>query len=287
MQIHYLTYCLAPVVSTAVSKTVGSLWGPVGVTDSSISVSITLANGVGKGTVAIVVDAELGESGAGLTDESTGTKTKGLGISITLVEALRGPLGIGGSESWVDGDTTANQGSIAVTIVSFGITLTIGSLWGSVAVRGTSRVKASTSKSAEGSIAVAIGISRALTDEVSESTGGVSTVARVDAGLADESTRAQTKTTVSIAESIGVSITLAIGSLWGSVAVRGTSWVKASTSQSTEWCIAIAKGISRALSYGVGKRADSIVMKAKDWKTGAGLTDVSTSISVAVGISIS
>jgi len=202
MQIHYLTYCLAPVVSTAVSKTVGSLWGPVGVTDSSISVSITLANGVGKGTVAIVVDAELGESGAGLTDESTGTKTEGLGISITLVEALRGPLGIGGSESWVDGDTRANQGSIAVTIVSFGITL-------------------------------------------------------------------------------------AIGSLGGSVAVRGTSWVKAGASQSTEWCISITKGISGALSYGVGKGADSIVMKAEDRKTGAGLTDVSTCISVAVGISIS
>jgi len=92
MQIHYLTYCLAPVVSTAVSITVGSLWGPVGVTDSSISV--TLANWVGKGTVAIVVDAKLDESGAGLTDESTSTKTKGIGISITLAKALWGPLGV-------------------------------------------------------------------------------------------------------------------------------------------------------------------------------------------------
>jgi len=119
-------------MTIAVSQTVGTLWGPVGVTDSSISItlanrvgkgtiaivvdaelgesragltdestgtktesiSITLANGVGKGTVAVVVDAKLGEPGAGLTDESTSTKTESFSISITLAKALWGPLGV-------------------------------------------------------------------------------------------------------------------------------------------------------------------------------------------------
>merc|ERR1719431_70868 len=193
----------------AVSKTVGSLWGPVAVGET-VSISRPLAVSVDSKTVAVSVSRTVGTlwGPVGVTDSSLG-----ISISLTLAKTLGGP----------------------------------------VAVRGASGVKAGTAQSAavEGSVAVSPGISRSLTDEVSESTGSVATISRVDTGLTDESTGAKTKTTVSVESiSISVSITLA-KTLWGSVAVGGTSSiVKASTAQSAgvDWSIAVAPGISRPLS---------------------------------------
>jgi len=98
----------------------------------SIGISRALADRVGEGTVAVVVDAE-SSVGTGLTDKSTGTKTEGISISITLMEALGGPLGVGGGKSRVDGDTAADQGSVAIAVGSISGALAIGTLWGPVA----------------------------------------------------------------------------------------------------------------------------------------------------------
>ena len=137
----YLTYCLTPVVSTAVeSQTVSSLWGPLGVVggvgvsgplaqsasvaggleswgnDSGpawvalgqdwsvpgVGLGVALADGVGEGAVAVVCDAELGQTGAGLMDESA---AEGIGLSLTLAKSLWGPVAVG-STSWVKAGTS-------------------------------------------------------------------------------------------------------------------------------------------------------------------------------------
>jgi len=319
----YLTYCLTPVVSTAISQTVSSLWGPVAVTDGglgvsgplaqsasvaggleswgnnsgpawvslgedwsisvaeSVSISVALAkalggpvgegdtatvvssdsasvsiaiaqaigisralaNTMGECTVAVVGDAESGV-GASLLDVST--KTVSISIGITLVEALGGPLGVGGGVSGVDGDTTGSNQAITISVgISISITLAIGTLWGPVAVGESSGVDASTSQST--AISVAPGVSGPLADKVSEAASGVAAVTGVDAGLADESTGSKAETTKTITPGIGISIALA-KTLWGPVAEGDTCGVSAdaaAVSQSKgEWGISVAPGVS-------------------------------------------
>jgi len=321
----YLTYCLTPVVSTAISKTISSLWGPVAVTDGglgisgplaqsasvaggleswgnnsgpawvslgedwsisvaeSVSISVALAkalggpvgvgdtatvvssdstsvsvaiaqaigisralaNTMGECTVSVVVDAESGV-GASLTDVSTKTVSISISIGITLVETLGGPLGVGGSVSRVDGNTTGSNQAIGISVgISISITLAIGTLWGPVAVGESSGVDASTSQST--AISVAPGVSGPLADKVSEATSGVAAVTGVDAGLADESTGSKAETTKTITPGIGISIALA-KTLWGPVAVGDTCGVSgdaAAVSQSQcEWGISVAPGVS-------------------------------------------
>merc|ERR1719357_1147681 len=131
---------LAPPAVAVVSQTVSSLWGPLGVVggvgvslggplaksasvagglesggdDSGpawvalgqdwsvpgVGLSVALADGVGKGAVAVVCNAELGQTGAGLMDESA---AEGIGLSLTLAKSLWGPVAVG-STSWVKAD---------------------------------------------------------------------------------------------------------------------------------------------------------------------------------------
>jgi len=84
--------------------------------------------------------------------------------------------------------------------------------------------------------------------------------------LTDESTCTQS-------EGISVSITLAIGTLWGSVAVGDSCWV---CSNSTAIAVTIGISVSITLADGVSECTNTIMMEAKDRETWAGLTDEST-----------
>jgi len=176
----------------------------------SIGISRALANGMGEGTIAVVVDAE-SSVGAGLTDESTGTKTQG---------------------------------------ISIGITLAIGTLWGPVAVGETSGVDASTAESAV-AVAVAKGVSGPLADKVGEAASGVAAVSRVDAGLTDESAGSQAETAIAVAKGIGVSVALAkaLWGPVGVGDASGVSGDAAAVSKTQgEWGVAVAPGVSGPLA---------------------------------------
>jgi len=163
----------------------------------SVGISRALSNWVSKGTIAVVVDAE-GSVGAGLTNESSRTKAES--ISIALAKTLWRPVAVRDSTSPVAGNSMA----IAISIgISVSITFAIGTLWGSVAVRDS----ASPVTGNATAIAISISISITLANEVSEAASGVAAIAGMDAGLADESTRAQAKPAISVG--ISVSITLA------------------------------------------------------------------------------
>merc|ERR1711929_48159 len=86
-------------ISVGITLAISALWRSVAVGDSAspvtgnsmaiaitigISVSITLANGVSECTNAIMMETKDGETGAGLTDESTCTQSEGISVSITL-----------------------------------------------------------------------------------------------------------------------------------------------------------------------------------------------------------
>merc|ERR1719369_1858899 len=174
MRTIYLTYCLTPVVSTAVSKTVGTLWGPVGVTDSSlgISISITLANAL-WGPVAVRGTSGV-KAGTAQSAAVEGSVAVAPGISRPLADEVSKSTGsvatIARVETGLTDESTGAKTKTTVSIESISISISItlaNSLWGPVAVRGTaSIVKASTAQSTavEWSIAVAPGISRPLSD---------------------------------------------------------------------------------------------------------------------------
>jgi len=114
---------------------------------------------------------------------------------------------------------------------------------------------------------VSKGISRTLSDWVSEGTIAVVVDAKggVGAGLTNESSRAK-------AEGISVGIALAVGTLRRPVAVGDS----ASPVTGNAAAIAITIGVSITLANGMSECTNTIMMETKDGETGAGLTDEST-----------
>merc|ERR1719402_917232 len=103
---------------------------------------------MGKGTNAIVMNAE-SSVGTGLPDEATGAQTKS--ISVTLNQALWGPVAVRGTSGVEAGTAKSAKWAIGIEWLSFTLAQT---LWGPVAVRGTSWVEAGTAKSAEWAIGI-------------------------------------------------------------------------------------------------------------------------------------
>jgi len=196
-------------------------WVSLGQDWSMQGISITLANWMCKGTYAIVMNAK-GSVGTGLADEATGSQTKG--ISVTLAQALWGPVAVGGT-SWVEAGT-AKRSIKAIAKERLSVTLA-QALWGPVAVGSTSWVDTGSAKSSVWAIAkewLSVTLAQALRGPVA--IGGTSWV---EPGSAKSSVWAIAK------ERLSVTLSKA---LWGPVAVGGTSWVEAGSAKSTVCAIA-------------------------------------------------
>jgi len=286
----YLTYCLTPVVSTAVeSQTVSSLWGPVAVADGGLGVSGPLAQ---SASVAGGLESWGNNSGpawVALGQDWGVTVTVGVSISITLAKALGRPVAEGDTSGVDAGTAESAEGSVAVA-VTIGISISVAlakALGRPVAEGDTATVMSGDSASVSVSktgVSVSIGISRALANGMGEGTIAIVVDAEssVGAGLTDESTGTKT-------EGISIGITLAIGTLWGPVAVGETSGVDASTAESAV-AVAIAKGVGRPFADKVGEAAGGIAAVSR---VDAGLTDESagsqaeTAIAVAKSVGVS
>jgi len=286
----YLTYCLTPVVSTAVeSQTVSSLWGPVAVADGGLGVSGPLAQ---SASVAGGLESWGNNSGpawVALGQDWGVTVTVGISISVALAKALGRPVAEGDTSGVDAGTAESAEGSVAVAVtIGISISIALAKALGrpvgegeSATVMSGDSASVSVSKT---SISVSIGVSRALANKVGEGTIAVVVDAEssVGTGLTDESTGTKT-------EGISIGITLAIGTLWGSVAVGETSGVDASTAESGV-TVAVAKGISGPLADKVGKAASGVATVSRvdarltDESTG---TQAKTAIAVAKGIGVS
>jgi len=266
----YLTYCLTPVVSTAISQTVSSLWGPVAVTDGGLGISGPLAQ---SASVAGGLESWGNNSGpawVSLGEDWSISVAESVSISVALAKALGGPVGEGDTATVVSSDSASVSIAIAQAIgISRALANTMGECTVAVVGDAESGVGASLLDVSTKTVSISIGIT------LVEALGGPLGVGGGVSGVDGDTTGSNQAITISVG--ISISITLAIGTLWGPVAVRDSSWVSCdSTAKAIAICFSVSIPLAISTLWG------PVAVRDSSW-----VCCDSTAKAIAIGVSIS